>query len=261
MLSCAVVGSAQQHGLTPARSEATATQDARSYLFVSPNTRENLTLREALRMLNSLEELALILEGRRLACRLELKARIVRTIGSWTDGAEHSTMLLVRADEETVRYADAWLGRRGRQKSVLYFQQRAGGAALMYVLSLRGNRRSLALTAKTLDRNGVSDRTLVPIARGTLIYVVDLKGELRQRIAAAARQLRARYRVLEGTGDFIGDENRDRAQQVFSEIIEKYEQEHPPMNRDCGPMPFQTQIPMSSATFKQAALLSSLHQF
>jgi hypothetical protein len=253
LLACALTGSAQQHGPTPSRSEATATQDARSYLFVSPNRRENLTLEEALRMLNSPEELALILEGRRLACRLELKARIAKTIGSWTDGAEHSTMLFVRTDEETARYADAYLGRRGQQKSVLYFQQRAGGRALMYVLSLHGNRRRLALAAKTLDRNGITDRTLVPGAQRTLIYVVDLKGELRQRIAVAARELRARYHVLEGAGDFIGDDDREKAQQVFSEIIAKYEREHPPMKKECAPADVQTQLFVSRATFERAA--------
>jgi hypothetical protein len=256
LLACALTGSAQQHGLPPAmpaRSEAAATQDARSYLFVSPNRRENLTLEEALRMLDSPEELALILEGRRLACRLELKARIVKTIGSWTDGAEYSTMLFVRADEETARYADAYLGRHGRQKSVLYFQQRAGGRALMYVLSLHGDRRKLALAAKTLDRNGISDRTLVPDARGTLIYVVDLKGELRERIAVAARELRARYRVLEGTGDFIGDDDREKAQQVFSEIIAQYEREHQQVKKECGRGYVQTQLSMSRSTFKMAA--------
>lgn len=261
LLSSAVAGSAQQTRSTQAWSEAATPEKARSYLFVSPNTRENLTLKEALRMLNSPEEVKLIIEERRLACRLELMARIVKTIGSWTDGAEHSTLLLMRTDEETARYADAYLGRHGRQKSVLYFQQRTGGTALMYVLSVQRSRRKLASTAKALDRNGVSDRTLVPISGRTLIYVVDLRGELRRKVAAAARELRARYHVLEGTGDFVGDDNRERAQQVFSEIISKFEQEHPPLKKDCAPGDVQTQLPMIRATFRQAARLSRLHQF
>jgi hypothetical protein len=261
LLAWSVVGSAQQQsGLTTTNGSASA-QEARSYLFVSPNTSENLTLEEALGKLNSPEELALIVEGRWLVCRLRLKARIAKTIGSWTDGAEHSTMLLLRADEETARYADAWLGRRARQKSVLYFQRRAGGAARMYVMSLQGRRRSLALTAQTLDRSGISDRTLVPGRQRTLVYIVDLKNELQQRIAAAARRLRARYRVLEGTGDFIGDEDRDKAQQVFSEIVLKYEREHPPLKDNCAPRPARTQLPALHPAFNQAARQMSLNQF
>jgi DNA/RNA endonuclease YhcR with UshA esterase domain len=233
LLACAGVGAAQQSQRTRASDAAQPT--ARSYLFVSPNTQENLTLPEALRKLDSTEEMALILDGRTLSCRLNLQARIVKTIGSWTDGAEHSTMLLVHADEETARYAEAWLGRRARQKSVLYFQQRARAPARMYVLSLqRRSSRALASVAQALDRSGVTDRTLVPGARRTLIYVVDFKNELQRRVFAAARRLGARYRVLAGTGDFIGAERRDEAQTVFAEIVSKYAQAHPPVENNCG---------------------------
>lgn len=242
LLASAGDGAAQQSGLRQA-GEA-AGQKARSYLFVSPNTSENLTLREALRKLNSREEIALILNGRGLACRLGLKAGIDKTIGSWTDGVEHSMMLRVETDEETVRYTDAWLGRRARQKSVLYFQQRSGGTARLYVLSALGRSRGLALIAATMERNGVSNRTLVPGRSRTLIYVVDLRDELRQHVAAAARALGARYAALEGVADFIGDDSdRDKAQGVFSDIIVKFEMKHPPANNRCAASPTQSWMP------------------
>jgi hypothetical protein len=233
LITAAVGGGAQQPGVPP--SGEAVRQKAKSYLFVSPNTSENLTLGEALRKLNSREEIALILNGRGLACRLGLKARIDKTIGSWTDGVEHSTMLRIETDEDAVRYTDAWLGRRARQKSVLYFRQHSGGAARMYILSLRGHRPSLSLIAATLERGGVSNRTLVPGAGRTLVYVVDLRNELRQQIAAAARQLGAGYVALEGAANFIGDDSdRDKAQQIFSDIIVRFEKERPPVNNRCG---------------------------
>lgn len=52
LLASAGFGSAQQSGV-PRAGEAVAAQKARSYLFVSPNTRENLTLAEVLRKLDS----------------------------------------------------------------------------------------------------------------------------------------------------------------------------------------------------------------
>jgi uncharacterized protein YdeI (BOF family) len=231
LLACSCAGAAQQSS-SPQASEAAA-RDERSYLFVSPNTRENLTLAEALRKLDSPEEVRLLKMARFVACRLGLRERVSKTLGSWTDGVEHSTLLRVETDEATVRYVDAWLGRWARQKSVLYFQARSTGAARMYVLSAPG--RSLAVIARTLDRNGVSNRTLVPGAHRTLIYVVDFKDELRRQMAAAARQLRARRRVLRGAGDFIGDDNnRDKAALVFSEIVSKFEREHEPARGDCA---------------------------
>lgn len=239
LLASAGAGFAQQPDSLAAL-DANSQQARPSYLFVSPNTSENLTLKEALRRLNSPEEIALILDGRAVSCRLGLKARIAKTIGSWTDGVEHSTLLRLDADEDAVRYANAWLGKRARQKSVLYFQRRTAGAARMYVMSTQRRGRGLAWIAKALDESGIAYRTLVPSARRTLVYVVDLKDELRQQIAVAARRLRARYRVLEGTGDFIGDDtDRDKARQVFSQIISKYEAEHPPVGNNCAVRPGQ----------------------
>jgi hypothetical protein len=258
LLAYAGVGAAQQSGSTATSDAAQPT--ARSYLFVSPNTSENLTLAEALRKLDSTEETALILDGRAVACRLRLKARIVKTIGSWTDGAEHSTMLLVHADEETARYAEAWLGKRARQKSVLYFHQRAGAPARMYVLSLQRRRRALAFVAQALDRSGVTDRTLFPGARRTLIYVVDFKNEMQRRVFAAVRRLGARYRVLAGTGDFIGAESRDEAQTVFSEIVSKYEQAHPPVENNCAAATAQSRRSIKRVPFHRARAVA-LNQF
>lgn len=238
----------------PSQANESAAQRAISYLFVSPNTSENLTLPEALRKLNSPEESALIAAGRVVACRLGLRARIVKSIGSWTDGVEHSTILRLRADEATTRYANAWLGKRARQKSVLYFQQRAGGTARMYILFPHGGQKNPARLAGFLQRSGIEYRTLVPGARRTLIYVVDLGGELQRKIADAARALRASYRALSGTADFIGDGNdRDKAQQVFNEVITKYEQEHPLLRSNCGGEPSQSLSPSRNGAPRLAA--------
>jgi uncharacterized protein YdeI (BOF family) len=240
LLASAGSGSAQQSGLPRAPD---AGEKARSYLFVSPNTRENLTLKEVLLRLNSPEEIGLIVAGRTLACRLNLRARISKTIGSWTDGVEHSTLVMIKADEATARYADAWLGQRARQKSVLYFQRRAMGSARMYVLSTRGGKRGLASIAGILNRNAIENRTLVPGGQRTLIYVIDLADELRGRIVAAARQLRARYYMLRGTATFIGDDSdREKAQAVFLQVIEGYEKEHPPPENDCASGPVQSRF-------------------
>src|SRR3954471_304095 len=56
---------------------------ALSYSFVSPNTRENLKLDEAVRLLNSPEETQLINSIKRLSRCLGLRPMVSRTIGSW----------------------------------------------------------------------------------------------------------------------------------------------------------------------------------
>ncbi len=210
---------------------------AQSYAFVSPNTRENLSLQEALRLLGSKEEASLIRAERKLNSCLGLKTTVLRSIGSWSDGAEHSTVFKTRADEQTLRYADARLGKSARQKSVLYFQANASGAGAMYMLYPKRGGRNLARLSRILDQSGVAFRTLVPRRhRSPLVYVVDLKNELGQQVAAAARRLRARLMALKVTGAFLGDDSdREKAQKVFAEEIERYESAHGQEGRVCAP--------------------------
>lgn len=217
---------------TPAPSR----QKAVSYSFISPNTRENLKLDEAVRLLNSREENQLIYSIVRLSRCLRLRPSVNRAVGNWADGAEHSTISRVYADEPTLRYEDARLGKLERQKSVLYFRQTAAGAGSMYILYLRRKKAGLASISKTLERNGIEFRTLVPVAqRRTIIYVVDLKSELRKRVAAAAKELGARFVKIKGDGAFIGDDaDREKAQQVFAGVIKEFEDGHPSVARQCS---------------------------
>src|SRR2546423_1988714 len=88
------------------------------YAFVSPNTRENLTLQEAKAALNSAEEKRLVEEAQRVACRMHQPITVQRAVGSWTDGAEQSTIIRTRTNESSLRYAGSWLGRFAKQKAV-----------------------------------------------------------------------------------------------------------------------------------------------
>jgi hypothetical protein len=212
-------------------------QQAESYTFVSPNTRENLTLAEAVRLLNSREEQQFVDSIHRLTRCLRLKPVVMKAVGSFTDGAEHAALFRVSTDRRTLRYVDARLGKLGRQKTVLYFRQADAGEAKMYVLKVYSGKRTLASIAKTLDRNGVPFRTLVPRARGRVsIYVVDLDNELPDNIARAARNLGALMTTIRGVGEFIGDDtDHEKARQVYAGIIRQYEDENPERARRCAP--------------------------
>ena len=207
---------------------------ALSYIFVSPNRRANLTLEEASRGLNSGEEIALILATRDLSCRLGVKATVIKAIGNWSDGSEHSVLIKVVDDGPAVRYAGAWLGWRFGQKGVIHFRTDGTGRARMYVVYTKHGIRNLGWLSRVLDRSGIRNRTIVPGRNRTAIYVIDLEGELRHGVASAARRLRARLSVLSGTGGFIGHESESsKAQGAFAEVIGRYENEHPQVKREC----------------------------
>jgi hypothetical protein len=206
---------------------------ARGYAFVSPNTRENLTLVEAQAALKSAEEQRLIDEARYVACRLRKSIGVAKAIGSWSDGAEHSTVVQATTNEPTLRYAGSWLGKFARQKAILYFREDPSGEARMHILVLPPNRRDIASIAAELDSDGIENRTLVPQTKSILVYIVDLKNELRSKILIAARGLRARISSLRGSGEFIGDDDRDKAQTVFAQEILKYEAGNRHARRRC----------------------------
>jgi len=190
-------------------------QPSRNYGFVSPNTKENLKLEDAIKGMNSAEETKLVKQSINLGCVVRSRIRAFRALGSWSDGAEYSVMLRVQSDEPAVRYLLSRLGRDARQKSVLYFHPTPAGAAQLYRLQPRKPMRNLTTLANALDRAGIEFRTLVPVKSGTWIYIVDVKRELRPKVMVAAKRLRANVNTQSGNAAFIeGYEDEIRSYEV-----------------------------------------------
>ena len=209
-------------------------QTALNYGFVSPNTKENLKLEDAIKGMNSAEETKLVRQSINMGCVVRSRIRAFRSLGSWSDGAEHSVMIRVQSDEPTVRYVLSRLGRDARQKSILYFHPQSAGTTDLYTLKPRRPMRNLTAVANTLQREGIEFRTLVPVKSGTWIYVVDLKRELRPKIMAAAKRLGASVNSQTGNAAFVGDDDQaDEAKTVFDEEIRTYESKNPNLPPTC----------------------------
>jgi hypothetical protein len=212
---------------------AAVAQTSLNYGFVSPNTKENLKLEDAIKGMNSAEETKLVNQSINMGCVVRSRIRAFRSLGSWSDGAEHSVMIRVESDEPTVRYVLSRLGRDARQKSILYFHPQAAGGADLYVLKPRRPMRNLTVLAQSLARAGIEFRTLVPVKTGTWIYIVDLKRELREKVTAAAKRLGARVSSEAGNAEFVGDDQPDEAKVVFDEEVREYEANHPNLPPTC----------------------------
>jgi hypothetical protein len=220
---------------TSAASAQSNRQDPTSlnYGFISPNTRNDLTINEAIKNLYSIEESRLIKQIAELGCRMRSRPRTARALGSWSDGAEHSVLLRVNTDEPGIRYLISRLGQDAKQKSVLYFHVQAAGPDTLYILRPRKLSKLMSV-ARALDRDGIAFRTLVPTRRGTLIYIVDLGQELRTKVSATARRLRSKVSRRTGNGEFIGDsDDGQKASKVFEQEIRDYESTHEPIAATC----------------------------
>jgi len=221
LLSWAIGASAQQ------------ASRSRNYGFVSPNTKEGLKLEDAIEALDSNEEWNFIRRASNLRCVVRTQIRVYRALGSWSDGAEHSTMLQLRGDEPTIRYLVSRLGRDANQKAVLYFHESPAGSAKLYILRPKHIRKFQTII-RLLDAAGVAFRTLVPTRNYTLVYVVDNETNLREKVARAATLLNSRVTVRTGTTQFIGDDaQREKAKSIHSKELEDYEKTHPALPDAC----------------------------
>lgn len=211
----------------------TAVSAQQNYGIVSPNTRTGLKLQDAIAGRNSAEESRLLKQAVDLGCVVRSRIRAFRALGSWSDGAEHSVLLRVNGDEESLRYVLSRLGRDAEQKYVIYFHPKPEGTADLYTLRPRTRARNLVALTNTLERAGIPFRTLVPSGDTTAIYIIDLDRNLRAKILAAARQLRARVTSQPGNAVLFGDDERPQAKAKFEEEIKTYETKNPNLPPTC----------------------------
>ena len=205
-----------------------------NYGFVSPNTRDDLNFEDAVRGMNSSEEVRLLRQAQSLGCVVKRKVTTMRALGSWSDGAEHSILLRTNSDEPTIRYLMSRLGRDANQKAVIYFHPKPDGPARIYVLQPPGRFRSFKSLSGVLERAGIAFRTLVPTKSGTRVYVIDTENNLATKVKAAARQLKARMNSRAGNASFVGDDHdRQKGQTVFEQEIKDFESKHPALPPPC----------------------------
>ena len=226
VLACSSFASAQQPQQRP-------NPKPLSYGFVSPNTREDLKLEEAIKGMGSEEESKLLNKAVNLGCVVRSRIQAFRALGSWSDGAEYTVMMRLNSDEETLRYLMSRMGRDAQQKYVIYFQPNPKGEVDLYRLWLPKRKRNLAQLTSALERGGIPFRTLVPTRSGTAIYVIDLDGNLHQKVMAVAQTLRARVTQQDGSSTLFGDGKREQAKVVFEQEIKKYEAKNPNLPPTC----------------------------
>jgi hypothetical protein len=205
-----------------------------NYAFVSPNTRENLKIEDAIKGMNSTDETQLRIKAINLSCVVSSRIRAYKALGAWSDGAEHSVMVRVHSDPATLRYLMSRMGRDAKQKYVIYFHPQTGGPDDFYVLRVRRRARDLVALSNALQQAGIPFRTLVPQGNTTVVYIIDLDRELRDKILAAAHKLRARVSYEAGDADLFGDDLRAQAKIKFEQEIRNYETKNPKLPPPCN---------------------------
>ena len=211
----------------------TAVYAQQNYGIVSPNTKTDLKLADAIAGMSSAEESKLLKQAINLGCVVRSPIRAFRALGSWTDGAEPSVLLRVNGNEATLRYVLSRMGRDAEQKYIIYFHTQAKGSADLYILRPRKAMRNLVALTNSLENAGIPFRTIVPAGGTTSIYIIDLDRNLREKIMAAAQTLRARVSQQSGSAQLFGDDERRQAKVKFEQEIKSYETKNPNLPPTC----------------------------
>lgn len=211
----------------------TAISAQQNYGIVSPNTKTDLKLADAIAGMSSTEESKLLKQAINLSCVVRSRITAFRALGSWSDGAEPSVLLRINGNETTLRYVLSRMGRDAEQKYVIYFHPQPKGPADLYVLRPRKGARNLVALTNSLERAGIPFRTLVPSGGTISIYIIDLDRDLRAKIMAAARTLRARVSQQSGNAQLFGDDERPQAKAKFEQEIKNYETTNPNLPPTC----------------------------
>jgi len=190
-----------------------------SYLFISPNTDDHLSVMEAARRFDSPEHRRYRTLVGDVLQELGMPAIGVHdAVGDWSDGVENSLFVVLPvADGDTLSCAAAWFGLLAQQKSVLAFHPDSSGRDVLTILDLPGY--DLATARRLLGHHGITDRTILAHARGSRVIVVDFAGQLGESLQNAARFSQGRLTHHPGRAESLAGSTRIQARQLYTEVI------------------------------------------
>jgi hypothetical protein len=197
-----------------------------SYLFLSSNTDDHLTLVEASRRLASPVQLRYHRLAVDILQRLGVKdAKVHDAVGDWGDSVENSLLVVLPdARPQTLRCAAAWFGLVAQQKAVLAFHPDPAGTHVLSVLDLPG--RGLAAARRLLDKHGIRDRTILAHHWGCRVIVLESR-TAESALSDAVRSAHGRLRSYAGRGECLAGPTRLQARQRYTDIIEAYQVSQP----------------------------------
>lgn len=170
--------------------------------YVSPSTKENSTLADALRDAGAQELLQ--------------SHGAQPGIGFWKDGAEASGVFTGENSSELLHRV-AQLAKSWRQKSFIAFSEQKHGADLAHII--RSPESDPHKLDKELTKAGVEFKTIVKHPYGTVIHALDQGGQLEHGLRQWAQKSGAKVRTLHGRIHFVGADDRDSAQAEFDRVI------------------------------------------
>jgi 8-oxo-dGTP pyrophosphatase MutT (NUDIX family) len=207
--------------------------------FVSPNVFNLESLKEAQMRLGSMPQKLMQQESEWLLKELGSQVKARGATGIWEDGAENALMHEFPADTEPdlVTYHNAILAKAGWQKAMLNFFPHGEGNDYLYRLRLPKEAGTAAEITKVLAQHGLEASTILNERDGHAVMIAttgEAEKNTKRAIQNAVVQLGgksgtagAELRHVRGRSEYVGEDDRDRAGELFGRIIEDKEKLHP----------------------------------
>lgn len=189
---------------------------AQSIVFVSPSTKGLLTMSCTEGSLSSLEEVHYLAASHYLAEHLCQQPHIEAGVGIWKGQAENSGMI-DGCPNDRARVLGSLLARYYLQKEALVFDRNPAGKTSL--VSFQAT-EPLGVIAIMMAQANVSGATVIPHPHDNLVLIVTTDPVQQERAVTLYSLLHGHGLNQEpGTTEFIGDEDRVKAREMFSGVV------------------------------------------
>jgi hypothetical protein len=206
--------------------------------FVSPNVFNLDSLKDAQKRLGSMPHKLMKQESDWLLGELGSKVKSRSATGIWEDGAEDTLIheFPSNTDPDLVTYHNAIMAKAGLQKFLLNFFPHKEGNDFLYRLNLPKSSGSAANISRVLAKHGIKASTILNEYDGHAVMIAttgEEEAETKKAVQNAVEELGgedgggAELRVTRGRSEYVGENDRGRAGEVFGQLIEDREAIHP----------------------------------
>jgi len=195
---------------------------AKSYIFVSANTRSHMTDEDARQSFDSFEQENAIAVADHIACTLTQSVRIADVLGVYAKDSENSLVIETDLKAEVSQYLASLLGRYAHQEFVLSFTRQDHGPDKIWVIDTD---HPPAEVVKDLRDSNLVPATVRDDHGRTELLFVEFGSGLTEKLRMLGSNLYATISTADGLAAMRGNDDRLQAAAIFDANIRDVEKQ------------------------------------
>jgi hypothetical protein len=194
-----------------------------SFLFVSPNTRDQMSDEMAWNSLLSFEQQNFVAVAHYLGTKICSRPKVESTEGMDGTTTENSS-LITGCTGNRARYLGELLGRYAHQKWIFIFDPASNEKERLLILSFSAEKPQDI--PQQLRQYGFTAATILAQDKSVRVFLWVKDNAQDAAINSLVQAVHAGVQQLNGKATFIGNDSRSLAKGIFDHSIQKYERMH-----------------------------------